>query len=409
MHLQCVLIVLTTVAQAPTPAVSSQEDAQAAYERKFLDRFPAVDPPLPLEEYASAARYDALYLGRDLDDALSTVDNDQGGLAWGLSYRMISLNGMYRATRDVKYLEANLRCIRAVIAATDDKRGKPLWTGRVVPAWGCDKYAERGRAVFAVHTGIIAAPIFDFLSLVKEQVPLRESLGPETDAIRDAARLALAVHDRQWRDGPGAEEGHYIGMEQEDVLENKPLPGNRVSAMGWALWLSSKLDGEPVHRARALALGHYIKNRFTPAPDGAYYWPYWLPELPVTEPAPRSSVPGEDTSHAGFTIALPLALGLDGQVFTAEDMTRLANTVLLGFAHRNDGILYGRITGTPELGPDYVALPSRWLPLARFEPAVRSRILDFYLKYQGKPGPLDIADLLLWGLPGDSPVPQDNP
>ncbi len=397
---QSLMAIVLLIAVSAAAVAESAADAEASYERAFLERFSKADAAVPLEEYASAARYDALYLGDDLDAALSTVNNDQGGLAWGLSYRMMSLNGMYRATGDAKYLEANVRCIRASLGATDDKRGKALWTGRIVPAWGCDKYAQRGRAVFAVHTGIITAPIFDCLLLVKENAALSASLGAERDAIRDGARAALAVHDRQWRDGPEAEAGHYIGLDQEDVCENKPLPGNRISAMGWALWLSAKIDGDATHRARALAIGRYIKNRLTPTPEGdACFWPYWLPEAPVTDAAPRTAVSGEDTSHAGLTMALPLALGLDGHVFDHADMKRFANTVTQGFARREDGVLYGKITGTPDIGPEYVALPCRWIPLARYEPGVRPRILAFYLGYQKRPGPLDIADLLLWGRP----------
>lgn len=387
-----VLLCVAVAGLAAVPAVSADPDAD--YVARFENHFKKVVPPHLLNEYASQARYDSLYMGDNLEAALSTVNNDQGGMAWGLSYRMMSLNDMFRITGDPKYLEANLRCVRAVLGATDEKRGKALWTGRVVQAWGCEKYAKRGRAVFPVHTGIIAAPVLDCLLLIQGVPALREALGAESGQMRDAVRAALAVHDRQWVDGPVDGEGHYIGMDQEDALENKPLPANRLSAMGWALWLSHKLDENPIHRARALAIGEYIKRRLTLTPEGAYFWSYAIPSMPVTETAPKYSVSGEDTSHAALTMAVILALAEDGQVFDPEDMARFSQTVLQGFGRREDGVLFGCITGTPKCEPDYVALPSRWLALARYSKAVRDRITAFYLNYGHTPAPLEIADLL---------------
>lgn len=367
------------------------------YVQEFLAQYPKVEPAPDLNEYASAERYDELYMGERLDAALAKVSNDSGGIAWGLSYRMMSLNDMYQVTGHVKYLEANLKCIRAVLAVTDDKLGKPLWTGKTVPAWGSDKYADRGRAVFAVHTGIITAPMFEFLLLARENAAFRDTLGDEFQVILDAATAALAVHDRQWRDGPGDGEGHYIGLDQEEVCENKPLPGNRLSAMGLALWPSWKVSGNTTHRDRALALGRYIKDRLTPSPDGGYYWPYWLPEGPVTEPAPRESVAGEDTSHAGLTLALPLVLAADGQVFTNADLKRFAATVTHGFGRLGNGILLSRITGTTELAPSYVGGPAKWLLLEEVDPAVREPIRAFYLNYKPTPAPLELSRLMRCG------------
>lgn len=371
--------------------------ADQAYVEKFLAKYPKVASPPTLDVYATVARYDELFLGENLDKALEDVAataNDRGGIAWGFAARMDSLNIMYRKTGDVKYLEANLKCIQAVLAVTDEKRGLKLWTGAVVPAWGCTKYAERGRAVFPVHTGIITAPMFDFLLLAKGAPAFRETLGNAFQTIQDGATAALTVHDRQWRGGPTAGEGHYVGLDQENVCENKPLPGNRLSAMGWALWLSWKATGNETHHDLALGLGHYIRSRLTLSPDGAYYWPYWLPLEPVTESQPRDAIKGEDSSHAGLTMALPFVLAADGQVFTAKDLERLAKMVTLGMGRLGGGILFGNVTGTPDSKPDYVGDASRWLVLAGVDPAVKERIVAFYLNYRPTPGPHDLACLL---------------
>lgn len=379
---------------------SAQEAANPdqGYIDKFLKKFPKIETPLTPETYATQERFDKLYLGDSLaqtPEKVKKTANDTGGLAWGVSYQMMSFNAMYQATHDVKYLDANLLCIKAVLDATDEKRGLQLWNGRVVKAWGCTKYAERGRAVFPVHTGIITAPMYEWAAWAKAAPGYGDAHAADIQAVLDGAREAIEVHERQWREGPGEREGHYIGLDQEDKMENKPLPGNRQSAMGWALWASWKVTGNETHRDRALRIGMYIKNRLTPSPDGAYYWTYWLPEQPVTETLPRESVKGEDTSHGGLTMALPFILGAAGEVFTKEDMQRLAKTVVNGFGRFGNGVLGGNVTGAPDFSPDYVCLPARWLVLAAYDPEVRPRIWAFYLNYCPNPSPSELADLIL--------------
>jgi hypothetical protein len=372
----------------------------AAHIERFQQTYKKVEPVPALDAYATVARYDAAFLGDNLKKALENVSNDQGGIAWCLASRMMSLNEMYRVTGDVKYLSANLECIRAVMAVRDDKRGVKLWTGIIAPAWGSDKYAQRGRAVFGVHTGMITYPMLDFLLLAKQHPDFLSKLGNEYQTILTSAEEALAYHDRQWRDGPGKGEGHYIMMDQENGSEGKPKPGNRLSALGRALWTSWKVTGNTTHRDRARAIGLYMKRRLTPAPDGAYYWPYWLPLEPVEELAARESISGEDTSHAGLTIALPILLASEGEVFDEADMKRLGSTVIRGFGRLGNGILLGEITGNPRADdphnndPHNAANSAGWLPLSKYAPAVRDRILAFYLNYAPSPSPLDLALIL---------------
>ncbi len=386
--------VLTVISILLAAVAGADEAADKEYIARFEKEFPKAAQPAKLEDYATVARYDELFMGSNLDDALKTVSNDSGGIAWGLSYRMMSLNDLYRVTGDVKYLRANLRCIQAVLAVTDDKIGKQLFTGRIVAAWGCDKYAKRGRAVFAVHTGIITAPMFEFLLLVRDNVGFKAEIDDVFQTILKGAADALAVHDRQWRDGPEKGAGHYIGMDQEDDLENKPLPGNRLSAMGWALWRSWQISANTMHRDRALAIGRYIKNRLYKSPDGAYYWAYSLTVDPVKEKRARENVSGEDSSHAGLTMALPLALARDGKIFNRHDLRRVGKMVVNGIARLGGGILIGSVTGDPKANPGYVGHAVNWLSFAEAESGVRDTILPFYLNYKSYPDPYELARLL---------------
>ncbi len=86
----------------------SEGASDAEYIERFHEVYPAVSRPPSLASYAAPVRYDRLYMGQGLLKRLKSVTNDHGGIAWGLSSRMRSLNDMYRATGDPKYLKANL-------------------------------------------------------------------------------------------------------------------------------------------------------------------------------------------------------------------------------------------------------------------------------------------------------------
>ncbi len=375
----------------------SAEDA--AFVKRFKKANKAVESVPAFEGYVSQKLYDDRHMGESLVVCREKYSNNEtGGLAWRLTARMRSLNEMYRLTGDAKYLRANLDCLRAALAKRDDKTGAELWTGEVAPAWGCGKYAKRGRAVFAVHTGLIVYVGMDCLGLIKTGAPkLRTELGDEFDVLAQGMTEAIAWHDRQWRAGPGADEGHYVGLNQEEVCEDKPLPGNRMSAMGLALWRSWEVTGNSVHCDRARAMGRYIKHRLTPAPDGAYYWPYWLPIEAVQGPAGKDTINGEDVSHGSLTALFPILLANAGEVFDEADKTRLANTFLLGVGRLGDGIIFADVTGDPSKEPRYAGACARWLPLVPYDARVFEPVAQFFVRYIPTPGPLETALLLRFG------------
>ncbi len=385
------LIVAAVVCFAPT---AKSQDDDDAYIKRFYERYPKVEAPPALSAYANADRFDERFLGDALDDALKGVKKNQGNNAWGLAYWMHAFNEMYRATKDEKYLDANLRCIDAMLAARDDKQGLKLWTGVIAPAWSSDKYAKRGRAVFAVHTGMIVYPMMDFLALVHDTPDVLPSDSEHYEEIQTQALEALAFHDRQWRDGPGDDEGHYVGLDQEDILEGKVLPGNRLSAMGRALWAAWKVTGDTAYRDRALKIGRYIKGRLGVGTDGAYYWEYWLPDQRVSGTVNRKDVNGEDASHGELTASFPFMLAAEGEVFGDEDMRRFGLTVVNGLARLGDGILFGNVTGDPGSNPALASSPHEWLIPGKAAPEAKDRLVAFYLNYQPSPGPLDLARLM---------------
>lgn len=238
---------------------------------------------------------------------------------------------------------------------------------------------------------MIVYPMLEFLLLARQDDRFSEALGTDGLEIERAALQSLAFHDRQWREGPGAGEGHYVGLNQEPSLEGVPLPANRLAAMGCAHWLAWQVVGDRAHHDRACALGRYLRNRLTVTADDAFRWSYSLP----AQPTPNATVEvAEDISHAALTVSLPILLGEAGEVFTVQDLQRLGRTVMACFAQREDGILCGDLACDPQSSPEMVQLPARWLRLCPVVPQLYPRIAAFYLNFVAKPGPLDLALLI---------------
>lgn len=398
-----VVYIATLIAAVALPCLPARADkaADRAWVKAFKEKFPPVQPVPSLAEYANAARYDERYLGKNLDRALENIHNQRGAVAWGLAYRMISLNEMARATNDPKYLAANLRCIRGLLAARDDRTGRKIHDGRVVAAWSSDGYRKGEQAVFLVHTGMAVYPILDAVHVARTLPRVPEQLRRDLEEAIAPALQSIAVHDDSWRDGPGDGEGHYIMLGEELSSEGRPQPGNRLSAMGRAMWSAYRVTKDEKYRARALALGRYIKRRLPIAASGAYVWPYWLPVSPVstTQPAdPNGRY--EDTSHGSLTMSFPLMLGEDGEVFTREDLTRFGKTVEFGVARLNNGILLGDVAGSTDSPLAHLGHPANWLQLAPHAPAVRNGIVPFYLRYRRTPRPSELAYLIRFGVGG---------
>jgi hypothetical protein len=373
--------------------------AEEAYLKAFEAKYPPVKPVPTLAEYATVERYDKSFLGANLDAALEKLNNQGGAMAWGLSYRMVSLNEMARATRDSKYLAANLKCIRAALAVRDDRTGRKLFDGRIVPAWSSDGYRKGDQALFLVHTGMIVYPMLDAVDLARTLPNVPEWLRHDLEETVPASLESIAAHDAAWRDGPSEGEGYYAMIAEEPTVEGKPQPGNRLSAMGRALWSAHRVTKDVKYRNRALALGLYIKQRLTVTEDGAYIWPYWLPEsaaiAATTKPA---SIAPEDTSHAGLTMSFPILLAAEGELFTKEDAARFAKTVSQGMTRLDSGVIWSDIGGGMNAAQiERLGYPANWLVLAPLAPDVRSRIVPFYLRHKSMPRPIEMAYLIRFG------------
>lgn len=382
-------------ARQTEPIVASQTplDADTRYRTRFEEKFPRTDSPSSLEEYASRRHFDLRFGAEGPCADTLRLNNDSGVLAWELASDLLAYNEMYRATHEPAYLRASLECIRPVLEARDDRRGRII-EGRHQPSpvWSSVRYSSGRRIAHLVHTGQIVYPMLDALDLARRQQPhMLDELHLEIDEIVAALHASLDFHRTRWRDGPNEGEGYY---QEDDPRIGTPQPANALSTFGAALWMSWKASENTEHRDRAVALAHYMKNRMEARPDGTYLWTYQLPHTTLDGGYGQQS--GEDTSHAGLTVFFPTLLAADNTVFDTNDLERFARTALLGFAREADGVLYPTIDGNPASNPHFVGTPGRWLRVSRYAPELYDRIALFYRTRVPEPTALEQALLILY-------------
>ena len=361
------------------------------------------------DEYVTAGNYDRLYmvdgLIQQMVDRIYADQNTNGTyMGWNTCRRMQSLNDMYIATGDTKYLDANLRLARATIANTDDKVGHYTFWGELAPGWGTDHYADRW-VVHPVHTGNICTGLMDFLQLAPLEPSVMAQMDPcEYDYLVAETLEAIDWHDRQWIEGPETGAGYYISKDNEAPNEGDPLAFNRTSAMGTALWSAWELTGNTAYRDKAIKNATWIKNRIFIYDDGAYYWPGHLSvTVPTSRPAKNSFNGGDTLSYSGIDVTFPLRIGMAGYVFDDSDIEAFALTVINGFGRLDNGVLFNKNTGTYHwtVGPSGTVLSTGYfLRLAPYSREAYSRIVEYYRRYQKDLAPIDIAAALRWKQPG---------
>ncbi len=394
---------------APAIALAATD---ADYIAAFNVQHGKVASPPALEAYATQSWFDSRNMGSQASvfTRIRTEHNDGGYLAWTISYRVHSYVEMYYATGERKYLEMLRDYTRVLLESRDDALGLLIWdVATPTPIWGAgERYTGTAdkRAAFPVHTGMLTWPMLEFLQLAQRDAGFMEELGGEYQTMLTKIQQSLDFHDRQWAEGPTAGEGRYLFLHQEPGLDGNTLPVNRLGAMGRALWVAWKLTGRADYRDKALKIGHYIRNRMRiDTADNAYYWAYYLPASPISTPPSKASLNGgEDVSHGSLSMAFPLMLAQEGEIFGMEDGIAFANTVLKGVGRLPErGVLYGNVVGAPvgDLASltQKVARAGRWFQVAPYSEAAYHEIADYFLQYVESPSDLDLA-LMIRYMPG---------
>ncbi|MFM9031903.1 MAG: hypothetical protein ACKOTF_14760, partial [Opitutaceae bacterium] len=182
-------------------------------------------------------------------------------------------------------------------------------------------------------------------------------------AFSFASRPTVAAFADEYRDGPGAGEGHVVCP-----FLGKHLPLNMQNALA-RTWLAiDDATGRTDHRERIERLARFMNNRMRAGPDGSLVWGYW-PHLSGDDKT------FEDISHASINVDFLVLCHERGIVFERADLAAVEATLLrlVLLADDRDGY---------RVGPNvkfntYADAVLRWGRLGRHRPAVQSRLEAF--------------------------------
>lgn len=287
-----------------------------------------------------------------------------GDVAWNTSYQLSALVEMLTATRDSRYAALIVKLGDWIARARDDQQQlRDAFRDQILPAWSSTNYSAGKRYTWAVHTGMIAAPLAQFAALVRRDARLELKWGAAAGRLLQTATAAVAVHDTDYREGPGSDEGHLYSHYLQQAV-----PLNMQNALARAWLAIDDATGTPAHRHRIARLARFLKHRLRPMADGAYVWAYW----PPLEGAADSF---EDISHAAINVDFMVLCQEHGIVFTREDLLRLEKTLLNRVLCAGDQI--SNTVGGGEKFNDYRSSVLLWGRLGRHVPAVHERLKQF--------------------------------
>ena len=310
---------------------------------------------------SSTARFDQIIIPA-VEAALRQPGTNLGGnIAWGQGYQFAALVEMFDVTRDPKYAELAVKLGDWIGEARDNRHNlRDEVRDRVLPGWSSTGYSEGKRYVWAVHTGVIVAPMAQFAAVVRSDAGLEARWGKAADRLLRVAEEAVAIHDTEYRPGPAPDEGYVYCP-----YLKKPLPLNMQNALA-AAWLAiDDATKTPKHRPQVERLARFMKNRLRPMGDGSYTWAYW----PPLEGQQTSS---EDISHAAWNVDFMVRCFEHELVFDRADLARLERTLSVRVLLADDRIC-DTVGGEGKCNT-YRSAVLRWARLARHFPAVRERL-----------------------------------
>lgn len=291
--------------------------------------------------------------GRGYSESLNT----DGVLAWGEGYLLDAYVELYHATGSASYLDNLVDHFDRVLTLRDDHHHRIDHLRKTALAgWGSDQYSHGQWHVWAVHTGMICLGPAEFVAAVKGEYRLRKRFAAKSDEYLQRIKECVAVFDREWRDGPAADEGHYA-----DPMIG-PVPLNQQNALGLVELELYLITRDHAYKDRVAKLARYFQRRLRKRPDGACDWSYW--------PKPEGDGPAsEDISHGAIDIEFAVRCRDAHIVFNDLDIRAFGKT-WTAHIRRAPGEWADTVAGTG--GPNtYVPeAVGRWVALSPWETTV---------------------------------------
>ena len=311
-------------------------------------------------------------------------DRDDKGygptLAWGGSYHLMALNGLYQVTGDTKYLDQALAFIETAFTKRDsDLAAKypqrsyvDYYKHHPLKSWGKFR-PEAGNSymAFICNIGMPLYGMAEFVRIVREGGEKTAAYLQPANALVPMMEAAIEEFDVDWREGPEEGMGYYV-MTRYEVA-----PNNISNGAGRGLFALYDITDKPEYLTKALKLARFFKSKLTHVEDGDYY--LWAYEQYTPDGPPGS---GEDISHAAVNAHFMYVAWEHGAAFDDTDMQRLARTFTHGFQPDAAGFSWN--LGKPDNRS--LSQSARWTFLARFDPAIERTYLEFVAS-RGEVGP----------------------
>src|SRR5262249_53878778 len=133
--------------------------------------------------------------------AISQPPPEQGGeIAWGESYLLSSLVEMVSATSEQTYAGLAVKLSDWIVKSRDDLHNRTdEIRGKVMPAWSSTNYSRGKRYAWAVHTGMIVAPMAKFAAVVRKNPSLESRWAGDAARLLKIAQEAVGAHDDEYR------------------------------------------------------------------------------------------------------------------------------------------------------------------------------------------------------------------
>ncbi|MFW6600083.1 hypothetical protein ACQBAU_18590 [Propionibacteriaceae bacterium Y2011] len=348
---------------------------------------PAVAAPTPtvMPRSTTRAAFDALDQRFHGGNGVADATNEQGLYSWQQSKVLQAYLFMYRAHRDLYYLDKFVRQADTVLANRDSERGVTDHRGKSLPAWR-NRIVTIDPANLSMHIGVdignITQPMTGFARLVDNTAALRRMPKYRAAAERyhEAAGAAVAVVADDFDRSDAVYRFAKGGPYQVDGIQ---YPANMNHAIGHTLidlqvlaW--RRRVGTP-HSNTLERLFNRWEQDWTQLSDTSLVWthhhvgswPYrgWGPEDGVSENRP-SFAPGTrvaDTGHGSMDVGFAEAAFHSGLISAtrlrqmARTLTRHVITTVDGrpTAHR---LIDGRKADTGQAKQEVHT--GGWLPLA---------------------------------------------
>lgn len=296
-------------------------------------------------------------------------------LTWGETYLGMVNLAMYQATRNTQYLE-NLLSHAEVMYSNRGDRVSPPISDQVrntqMPTFvSYNKiYAPNDqRHSWLIGSSYQSYPVTVAISEIKREPQLEAIYGARADTLITDITQTMDSFDSEFSlisGGRGRYYDPYLHLLYP--YTNGILPFNMQSGTGQAyigLWKST---GDQRFYDRAVALAKNLKAEFTAVSD-RYTWRY----------APYDSAgSASDVSHAGLDVAFAVDAYEAGIEFDDTDIQRLVNT--FRYIRRSTAFTdYVNGTGTARF--DNIRLVTTWLPLLRYDAALREEMFPVFQSY----------------------------